>query len=736
MAQRPAIREFLLHAGTLLLTAILLTLALELWRADLSIPFSDSRDSLYNAAVIKGEADNGSWFLRNRFVGAPDGLEFHDHLGAYGLFHVALKLLLLVTGDHGSAMNLFFLGGFLAVASACLAALRRLGLSPAPAVGASVLFTFLPYHFMRGEEHLFVGAYVAVPLLATLALLVLRVEPPPKATPAGPASTAPWRRAVGAAAVCLVAASAGVYHSFFGALLIAAAGVFAAARTRSFRPPLVAALLVGTIVAGLAANLAPTIAYRRAHGDTRAFARTPATAERFALRVPQLVLPISAHRIPLFQWTKARYNAGAEIEEGDSTSLGLLACGGFLLLLGLPFARLLGRARDGLAADPLVTDLALLNLTVLLVATAGGFSPLVALWLTPQIRAYNRTSVYIAFFALAALVALWDRAARRSTSKRRGILLGAGLATAVILGLLDQTSPEFAPPYEAIRDRTFQQRRFIAAVEATLPEEAMVFQLPYLPFPEGGALNRMSDYDHFAWGYLASKRLRWSYGAMRGRGSDAWLRDIAARPPRALAESLALAGFDGLLIDRFGYDDAVAAALDAQLRETVGDPALVSDGGRHTFFDLRPFRRAQEGALDDGSRAARDVSLNPLLINWRSGFYDPESAEGKVWRWGEAEGEFDLVNPTHTVRRATMEATFRTRSDGPARLIVESPLVSEDLRVEGAGLSYRRTLTVPPGTHRFRLRCDAPRVDAPRDWRSLVFQIVDLSLTEPPAPAP
>ena len=56
----------------------------------------------------------------------------------------------------------------------------------------------------------------------------------------------------------------------------------------------------------------------------------------------------------------------------------------------------------------------------------------------------------------------------------------------------------------------------------------MVFQLPYVPFPENPPVQQMSDYDHLR-GALHSRTLKWSYPTMRGRWGDTWQRAIAQK---------------------------------------------------------------------------------------------------------------------------------------------------------------------------------------------------------------
>jgi phosphoglycerol transferase len=105
-----------------------------------------------------------------------------------------------------------------------------------------------------------------------------------------------------------------------------------------------------------------------------------------------------------------------------------------------------------------------------------------------------------------------------------------------------------------------------------------------MDFPEHLPINDMSDYDHFR-GYVHSRTLRWSYGAMRGRAGDLWQREAATQPPEQLVETLVCAGFAGIYLDRNGYADQ-GEAVEAELSRILGAAPLVSRNGRLAFFDL------------------------------------------------------------------------------------------------------------------------------------------------------
>ncbi len=130
------------------------------------------------------------------------------------------------------------------------------------------------------------------------------------------------------------------------------------------------------------------------------------------------------------------------------------------------------------------------------------------------------------------------------------------------------------PPY-ARRARDYRaDAAFVHSLEAQLPTGAQIFQLPYLRFPESGALpgTKLMDYDPLR-PYLHSRALRWSYPTMFGRPGDAWTNAVADQPVSDLVRTLSDVGFEGILVDRDGYADdgaAIVAALTAELGADAG----------------------------------------------------------------------------------------------------------------------------------------------------------------------
>lgn len=394
-----------------------------------------------------------------------------------------------------------------------LYALRRLAVGTVPALVGSLLFSFLPYHFLRGEPHLFLASYFLIPPMVLVLLrvsggegLFLRIIAPRWKLRGWPA--------VAAVATALLMGSGGVYDAFFSCYLLLVAGLSGWWRRRRVEPLLAAALLIEAICLGAAVNLAPKLIYDLRHGpNPEAVIRYPIEAEMYGLRLAHLLLPLNGHRLrPLADLKESYYRAVPSLRagEGYQVTIGLVASVGFVLLV----ARLLLRRRS--TRPGALDGLAVLNSFALLLALQGGLGGLFNLVVSPWIRCYNRISVFIACFAIFALALVAQEVRTRLAGPRRLVAYYGLLGLVLAAGLLDQTVPSFVPPYDQLRQAYASDHEFIGRIEATVPPGAMVFQFPAIAFPEEAPRNGMGSYEHFR-AYLHSRTLRWSHGARLAR---------------------------------------------------------------------------------------------------------------------------------------------------------------------------------------------------------------------------
>lgn len=717
-ARRSQWASVAVYVSAAALSVILTAMVFGFRREAVRMPFTYQGDTMFYHLLIKGMIDHG-WFLDNPQLAAPGSLDLRDVPSSDNNFYfVLLKLLAFIKPLYPQALNAFYFLGFPLTTLSALFVLRRFGVSYLAGIFVSLLYSFLPYHFIRGQHHLFLSAYYYIPLLVMVALWICRGELPMR----GP-------KLIGSLVICLLVASTGYYYAFFACFFLLVAGLVA----RNLRALLLPAALILVIFAGVALNFAPSIARFSSAGSVHFTGRLAAEADVYGLRIAQLILPVRWHRVKSLADLKTDYNMRPLVNENDDASLGFIGSLGFLGLLWWFLFRKPGvSALNAEGRRGLLHHLSLLNGAALLVATIGGLGSLVAFFGLPQVRAYNRISIFIAFFALFA-VALWldGVAERHLQSRARQVVFCVVLGMALALGMLDQISPRFLPDYRRAEDEFMSDEVFVKQIESRLPPDSMIFQLPVVSFPENPKIHKLNDYD-LGRGYLHSSQLRWSYGTIKGREGDIWNRMIAAKPTGEMVETLALGGFGGIYLDRFGFADN-GAKIEGELSSLLAAPPLISPNDRLVFFDLSAYRQTLAAKFSEAELAARrEAALHPILAVWQGGFSEQEGTADDYWRWCGPEGTMKIVNRTPREQQMHLEMTLA--ADHGGQLAMESEFFNERLTIDRWGQRYEKSITVPPGEHAVRFHCDAQRVLSTSDFRELVFRVRNFKLTSAEAP--
>ena len=549
---------------------------MKLWRADFNTPFAYFGDSLLYSIAAKGTIENGWWF-HNPSLGAPAGLHYEAYPAMENFHFAIIKLLSLFTSNHALVINLFYLLTFPLTAITALYFFRHFNFSFGPALVGSLLYAFLPYHFFR-SYHLLMAAYYLVPLMVLVLLWVSFEERLVVYTPENqrwPRLNLKGHKAILSVVVCVIAGACGVYYPYFFCFLLLIAGIVSGLNSRRIAPLLSALVLIALVGLSVVVNHLPTIKYQYDHGSAAMGSRSVADAEVMGLKVTQLVLPIGGHRVPVLGALKYRYNLGPLVNENDTASLGFVGSIGFLLLIGAIFYN---------RAPPMVQRVSRLNIAAVLLATIGGFGVLFALLISPQIRAYNRISVFIAFFSLIVVVQLLDALFKKLVNWRWRVLYYVGLVVITVVGVLDQTTTTFffVPEYEKITHEYQSDAEFVRQIESVTPPGGMVFQMPYQQFPESPSVHKMIDHEHLK-AYLHSKNLRWSYGVAAGENEDTWQRTVSVQPAGELVNSVRAAGYNGIYLNRDGYEDR-GEKLEAELASHLRVEPIVSRQGNLVFF--------------------------------------------------------------------------------------------------------------------------------------------------------
>ncbi len=493
-------------------------------------------DFWFHGAQIKAILAHGWYPAVNESLGAPWGQAPFDMPSSDGASYALVRLIGVFASDWATVAKIYFVIGYVLVAVLSFVVLVAIDVECEWAAAGALIVAFLPYHILR-IPHLWLATYVAVPISLWLALALRRPDLFSRVPLVGN------RAAFLVALAALALASSGAYYAFFGVIFIVVSGAFFALSRRAPRILANASVVACLVALGVGLNIAPFWRYQHEHGSNRAALpqRDLAATEGNSLKLAQLLLPPPEHRVPAMRALEWRYASAAPlVAENRSSALGIVGVFGLLLLAGSAVARLSGRMA---ATDEALGWLTCLAGVALALASVGGVNSLFVLFVTPLLRGWNRISVFVGFFAAAAVVVCASRAARWLAARKpswpaRRLSMAAALLVAAFAAW-DQTPVIDASPVEAgaLRDRDF-----FARVEAAVGDGGLVYQLPYLPFPEGGWTTKWPDYSHLR-GYLYTRTIRWSYGAIKGRDADLWQRMVSMLPPPALAHFLADKGF-------------------------------------------------------------------------------------------------------------------------------------------------------------------------------------------------
>ncbi len=699
-------------------------LLLDVFHRDLSIPFEYAHDAFLVTIPIKTVVQEG-WWLENPLLGAPMKMEFYDYPSNPSLHLAIIKLMAMFETNAFRLLNYYFLLSFPLIAVCSLAAFKTLRMSVTPSVFLSLIFAFSPYHFWRGESHLWLGCYFTVPLSMIVIAWVLQnrkdlffnLED----------GKLKWKVfALPSCVAVFICATLGFdfpYYPLFAAFLLLIAGPYAAVRTHSWQPVFRAASLICLIAGFFILNIAPNLMYSLQHGKNKspmlATVRNWNHAEMYGLKIASLLLPAENHPVKKLGRLRDKYEKGTIApSEGSAPALGTVGAIGFLSLVGwLLFRQNRGKKPE----DASVDAMSILNVATLLLATIGGFSALTNLFTGGALRGYNRISIYIMFFSLVP-VGFWIAKMHGQLSSRRRLQMAftAGLVLCAAWSGIEQSRYcRMTGPTELAELEN--DKKFVNFISQTIGKSSKVFQYPVQNFlSQTGPAIQFDPYSHFR-GYLHSDTLTWSFGAVLGR-APAHIQDwIDAQSPREALQTLALMEFGGIYIDRKLYADN-GAKMEAALELELGMKPTVSDNGRLSFFPIQSYEsRLRSQHSPDTFAAMKDAAQHPVLTEWENADVE-EVYPDERFRWVHGKkARLKILNMANTSRRIEVQFGIATATEPRVKARIEGLGMTEELEIGQQPVPVKRTVEVPPGTHYLNFYCDAKPLHTP--MRDVTFRI-------------
>lgn len=563
----------LIHTGkeyAILTVLVLLGICFvyQVWKTDIvNTPLCYTQDGITTLVSQKCLIEEGGWGMTCSRLGAPYGQNTSDFTTATFLPIILLKIGAIFTDNWVWGLNLSYFIGYFIMAWICYYILKKLRISVAFSMALAVLYTFLPFHMLRSTEHFALSFYALTPVSVYYVLLFMEAD-------YRKWKEIPWHEKAGFMIWIIMAGMNGIYYSFFTCFLFCVAILYNLLQKNGAQSIKKCFWGIGSIMFGVMLASLPSFVYMiRNGGNTETVHRLRSEIATYALRISQLLLPITQHRIPLFAKIKEVYNNSFVPNENDSASLGIIFSVGFIILC----IYLLKEKRK---ENDIIGKLAALNICMVVYASVGGFVEIQSI-IFKLIRCSNRISVFIAFVCCVAVGILLDRIPENKISGRKKIIIAAMV---LILGILDQTRPSYFE--EGVQEKMESERTFIAAIESMEEEGAMIFQLPNVVYPEQGMKERMGDYSHLI-GYLYSDTLRWSYGSMKGREGSKLLEEICKNETPEMIEAMKKEGFEGIYIDRWGYKEEEAEELEKEIQEILRTSPIEGVEGRYAYYSFK-----------------------------------------------------------------------------------------------------------------------------------------------------
>ena len=576
-------------------------------KIDLNIPLNysggDSTLSLVEARLI---SETGGTIVNNS-IGAPFGNNGYDFTAntMRNFDNIILKLCVWIFKEPAISVNIFYFSLFIMIGVISFFVMRQLKIRHIYAILGSLTFGFMPYIFMRGINHLVLSAYMFVPLSILLCIwafmekdfLVLNRN-----------FLKNKKNIIAIISTILIANNGIAYYAFFTCLFLAIVMVSKTIKARKVSAMIKPIILIGLICIFTAVNAIPSYIYNKNNGANEiAVTRSTADAELYGLKITQLLLPVNGHGIPFLEDSINTYNTKMPLVNENKTSyLGVLGIVGFLSLLLFLF-----RKRKNNVESENISKLEILsemNVFAVLFAVVGGFSSIFSMMVSEMIRGHNRISIFIAYICIIAVMIFLEEFTRKFNKKIIYVIVIAFC----LFGIWEQRPPGITGDHATISVEYKSDANFVQNIESQLPDRAMIYQMPYHKTPEAGPVNAMQDYQLYM-GYIHSETLRWSYGATKGRDGDKWFEAVSNYPLEKRIETISLAGYSGIYIDRRAYLAEEINILEKSIGDILGETPTYSNNGVLEFFNMSDYnnRLRSSYSSEEYSKLSKEIFVIP-----------------------------------------------------------------------------------------------------------------------------
>jgi hypothetical protein len=669
------------------------------------VPLQYTSDSLQVLGWIQGAADLDYLPFASKIIhrlGAPYSANWND----LPMYEEILTFVLGLAARWfglAQATNLGLLLSYVPSALAFYACCRMLRYPRLWSFVGAILFAFTFYNWRRHIFHLFLSFSYVIPLAIAASWLVL----------ASKRLRLGGREFWFCVVTSFVLGLSNPYSLNVFLQLLGFSIVLNWWRTRDLVRVKVGLICIAAAAVGFLSVNLDTIGYAYAHGSNpAAVTRNYAQNELNALKPMEFIVPPAEHNSELLAGIGKKYLTLAPIKgEVFSPYLGIVGMAGLLWMTG-EFLWLLikpGNRGNRVPAHFLQSG------WILAYSVIGGINCLIALGGFYLFRSTNRYSIFISGLCMFFIV---SRMAMLTRQWQPGARWAAAIGI-LVLGLLDQL------PKTTTRAETLEMKRrvendaaFCSVMENALPKGGMVFELPVIPFPEGGPVRTMDEYEPLR-PFFFTKAVRFSYGSNKGRPREDWQFIVEKMPPPEMVSTLERYGFSGIYLNRRGFADRAEGLL--KNLAAIGKTNIVEDAEHEQVcVVLNPSAHPELPHTDDNA-----------LVNFKRGWVAEERAAEQVRHWSDGNAMAQFFNEDKSGTSFHMTGVIASLS--ARRVDIEFEGRNIWSREIGAGQGVPVDVWVT-GKHRnnsLYFRTDAPAVYPEQGGTlAVAFGVINLRVTK------
>ena len=286
-------------------------------------------------------------------------------------------------------------------------------------------------------------------------------------------------------------------------------------------------------------------------------------------------------------------------------------------------------------------------------------------------------------------------------------------------GLLDQISDYFIPNSDNIKKVWNNEDKFVSEIEKNEPKGAMIYQLPYITYPEGMPFWGSQAYYSHALVFLHSDNLKLSFGNYNGRIGDEWYKYISKLTFSEQIEQVALNGFCGVYVNKQLYEKESEFDLTIEaIKNITGVQPIISDDNNLYYFTLKNYK-----AISMQSTKKR---LN-IFHKFLDGFYDEERNGDKIWHWCSGSGEIAVYNISGSKQKINMSMYIDVTSEGEHNLDISCNNQKQSFKLTKKQSNYVEVeFVLNNGENIIYFNSNIPSINVGNDNRNLAFSLVNI----------